>query len=361
MYFSGSHSNRSDAEIAVLARFDIVAVNKEEMPANSSCANSSASWHAHCGQELHQVETLRRVKAMNSAVFTMAYMNSMMNFGSQAIAPKYTDELLVGNGSGPFLFHGDAWRPGQGSDKNAVAAFNMSLPEARQIWLDDLQTFLDTGVVDGLFADKGNNWAGHGHCNGAKTGECWQLVSRNDTLCQNSCVIIGEAAAMAYNKGKIALFSEAEAMLRARGGVLALKNDTDPLFQSKAVYMRLVRPTRQTIEAFMDLEGKVDTLIAWALPANSPHAKNQQNWHNTLAAFLIAAWDGMFLEASPCCGTSATDAWTPEYGFKLGPPLAKAVLQANGTYHRKFASGTTVDFDTLTGVGTVSWASHSLE
>ena len=111
----------------------------------------------------------------------------------------------------------------------------------------------------------------------------------------------------------------------------------------------------------MDLEGKVDTLIAWALPANSPHAKNQQNWHNTLAAFLIAAWDGMFLEASPCCGTSATDAWTPEYGFKLGPPLAKAVLQANGTYHRKFASGTTVDFDTLTGVGTVSWASHFLQ
>jgi hypothetical protein len=80
----------------------------------------------------------------------------------------------------------------------------------------------------------------------------------------------------------------------------------------------------------MALEGKLDTLIAWALPSNSPRARNPQNWHNTLAAFLVAAWDGMFLMASPCCGTSAEDAWTEEYAYALGPPLGRAMMQANG-------------------------------
>jgi hypothetical protein len=152
MYFSGSHTNRSDAEIEVLARFDIVAVNKEEMPANASCINasSSTSWQQqqqqqqrastppHCGQELRQIETLRRVKARNPSVFTMAYMNTMMNFASQAIAPRYSDDLLISDvnssSSGrPFMFHGDGWRPGQGADVNAVAAFNLALPAAREI------------------------------------------------------------------------------------------------------------------------------------------------------------------------------------------------------------------------------------
>ena len=45
------------------------------------------------------------------------------------------------------------------------------------------------------------------------------------------------------------------------------------------------------------------------------------------------------------------------YGYRLGPPLGKAVLLTNGTYHREFESGTVVNFDTLTGLGAVSWAS----
>eukprot|EP01046_Picozoa_sp_COSAG06_P054019 COSAG06_NODE_9496_length_1886_cov_12.341914_1_plen_343_part_00 len=263
MYFSGVHGNRSEEEIAVLARFDIVAVNKEEGARLSSS-----------DQELRQIETLRRVKALKPSVFTIAYMNSMMNFRSQAIAPKYTSDLLVRNVSGDVaLFHGDGWRPGDGPTTNADAAFNLSLPAARQIWLDDLQrTFLDSGVVDGLFADKGNNWAGNGHCNGLTTNPCWALRDRNDTLCQNTCAVIGEEQAAAYNQGKVALFAAAEAMLRARGGLLALKNDTDPLYNAKAQYKRIVRPTRESIEDFIALEGQLDTVIAWALPGNSPHA-----------------------------------------------------------------------------------------
>eukprot|EP01043_Picozoa_sp_COSAG02_P124863 COSAG02_NODE_61951_length_267_cov_0.619048_1_plen_88_part_11 len=87
MYFSGVHDDRSDEEIAVLARFDVVAVNKME---GVSKVNSTGG-----GQELCQIETLRRVKALKSSVFTIAYMNSMMNFKSQAIAPEYTADLLV--------------------------------------------------------------------------------------------------------------------------------------------------------------------------------------------------------------------------------------------------------------------------
>ena len=232
------------------------------------------------------------------------------------------------------------------------------LAAARQIWLGDLQTFLDSGVVDGLFADKGNAWPGHGHCNGPKSGSCWKLIGRNDTLCQNSCVIIGEAEAAAYTSGKRSMLAAAEAKLRSRGGLLALKNDTDPLYASHAVYKRLVDPSRSTIEEFIALQSRLDTLIAWALPGNSPRARNQTRWHNTLSAFLIAAWDGMFLMASPCCGTSATDAWTDVYGYPLGSPLGKAKLGDDGVFRREFASGTRVVFDTNSDTGSVEWASE---
>eukprot|EP01043_Picozoa_sp_COSAG02_P006739 COSAG02_NODE_195_length_29750_cov_79.793329_1_plen_339_part_00 len=336
-----------------MARFDVVAVNKME---GVSEVNSTG------GQEQRQIETLRRVKALKPSVFTIAYMNSMMNFDSQSIAPEFTDDLLVRNASGDVaLFHGDGWRATDGPTVNVQTAFNLSVPAARQIWLDDLQhTFLDSGVVDGIFADKGNNWAGNGHCNGPRTDSCWQMVNRNDTLCQNTCVAIDEEQAAAYNRGKIALFEAAETTLRARGGLLALKNDTDPLYSARAQYKRIVRPTRESVEEFIALEGQLDTVIAWALPGNSPKSHNQTNWHNTIAAFLIAVWDGMFLMASPCCGTNATAAWTDEYSRPLGPPLAKATLLPNGTFYREFASGTKVYFDTLIGEGTIAWASTQI-
>eukprot|EP01046_Picozoa_sp_COSAG06_P035240 COSAG06_NODE_3769_length_4925_cov_76.558433_3_plen_72_part_00 len=60
---------------------------------------------------------------------------------------------------------------------------------------------------------------------------------------------------------------------------------------------------------------------------------------------------------SQLVGTNATAAWSDEYSRPLGPPLAKATLLANGTFFREFASGTKVHFDTLTDVGSVSWAS----
>ena len=63
MYMSGSHELRSDAEIEVLARFDIVCVNKMEGLAEANCTRA---------QEQCQIETLRRVKSANPAVFTMS-------------------------------------------------------------------------------------------------------------------------------------------------------------------------------------------------------------------------------------------------------------------------------------------------
>ena len=63
MYMSGSREKRSDAEIEVLARFDIVCVNKMEGLAEASCKGA---------QEQCQIETLRRVKSANPAVFTMS-------------------------------------------------------------------------------------------------------------------------------------------------------------------------------------------------------------------------------------------------------------------------------------------------
>ena len=56
-------------------------------------------------------------------------MNTMMNFETQAMAPRFTSSLLVPNASSGAVaqFHGDGWRPADGAAHGAVAAFNLSV------------------------------------------------------------------------------------------------------------------------------------------------------------------------------------------------------------------------------------------
>ena len=112
--------------------------------------------------------------------------------------------------------------------------------------------FLDSGVVDGLFADKGNAWPAHGHCNGPKNGSCWKLIGRNDTLCQNSCVIIGEAEAVRLS---------AKAFLKeAHGSVWETVTGKEPLTTEKRVMLRLaatfgIQKAKEVVDTAYDLCG----------------------------------------------------------------------------------------------------------
>ena len=49
----------------------------------------------------------------------------------------------------------------------------------------------------------------------------------------------------------------------------------------------------------------------------------------------------------------------PEFGYKLGPPVADAVVDSNGVYTRTFGSGTVAVYNPKTGLGKITWASKS--
>lgn len=64
--------------------------------------------------------------------------------------------------------------------------------------------------------------------------------------------------------------------------------------------------------------------------------------------FLLAVEEGAFLG---CNG------WVKEFGYPLGKPLGKAVVnEQEGTMSRKFASGTSVMWNLVANTGRISWS-----
>jgi hypothetical protein len=94
-YFGGSGAtgggggrqsyHRSDAEIAELAKQRVVVIEKWEGPCWDEClANSSrtppVACNPACGEEAYQLDTLRRVKAVNPNVSGVFYLNTLYDF-----------------------------------------------------------------------------------------------------------------------------------------------------------------------------------------------------------------------------------------------------------------------------------------
>ena len=88
-YFGGSggtggksRSRRTDAEIAALAQQRVVVIEKWEGPCWDECLSNSShtppiACSSSCGEEAYQLDTIRRIKAVNPNVSTVFYLNSM--------------------------------------------------------------------------------------------------------------------------------------------------------------------------------------------------------------------------------------------------------------------------------------------
>ena len=76
-----------------------------------------------------------------------------------------------------------------------------------------------------------------------------------------------------------------------------------------------------------------------------------------LAAFLIGAGEYSYFGCGPWYSpaTSVATQWKASYDKPLGAPIGLAVNNG-GIYTRKFASGTSVQFDTKTNKGHITWA-----
>jgi len=348
VYISGMKHRRDEEEFGYLAKYRIVITTKRETDGTEVNCTTPGCEH----QERIQAATLAGVKAVNPNVFTGAYINSMLDFGLCSMAARYAADpaLLVTNTSSglPAAFTGDRERPST-KNKSEVAAYDVSTAAGRAPWLDTVSWLVHTGAVDSIFADKNSVFAGQGVCNRPATPDCAAHVDAPTFLCQNVCVDLGTAGATAYNRGKTALFAAAEALLPSK--TIWLHKETALFYNGTTLYVPF-RPTPKLMDYFIGLEGQYETVMAWVDDPGCP--PNSAELNNTLAAFLIVAWKGMFLECTPYGGGSGKEAWRPEYERALGAPLGPA--NRTGHVHtREFASGTTVSWDIRTQEGRINW------
>eukprot|EP01051_Picozoa_sp_SAG22_P020136 SAG22_NODE_3949_length_1454_cov_1.016236_3_plen_147_part_00 len=92
-----------------------------------------------------------------------------------------------------------------------------------------------------------------------------------------------------------------------------------------------------------------------------PHGLEGYGCNNSLAAVMVVMREGVYIGAGNWRGTDILNRLIPEFHYPLGAPIGLATLDTqSGTYSRSFASGTSVTYNPMTGLGEVKWAHKQL-
>lgn len=351
----GGIRDRPAHDIASLVKFSVVVVDPIEGPQCESpyhaCCNASAS---ACAVENNFVATLKRVKALDSSVTTMAYINSILMMPYFALSRKmYADGsalLLRDSKSDLMSFSGDG---GSGFFCEDFPTYDLTQAAARAAILADFVEMQSSGAVDGVYLDKSATWPGFGDSPGAQGP---------NTLCQHECFTMTPNQTSAYIAGRLDLFKGFDTACGASGicsmdarivnvpQVASMTNDYIP--RSIHVFRAAVRTSvevypNQTITFVRGLQGKTEHVL----------------WYGTcqtateVAFFLVMAWPGCY------CMTFSNDDTAEQlweagwhYSTKLGEPTGPATLVNDKTWVRAFGGGAQARYDLLTGVGKVTWS-----
>ena len=122
-----------------------------------------------------------------------------------------------------------------------------------------------------------------------------------------------------------------------------------------AVQMERFEANHGSIKVLQGYARKGIVVQAHAGSDKEPGIYCRDNITDVLAAFLIGAGEysyfgcavGWYIEPDWIV-------WHPEYDRPLGAPDGEAVFE-DGVYHRTFASGTKVTFDTTDNTGFIAW------
>jgi hypothetical protein len=206
-YFGGSGATgggsyrRSDADIAELAKQRVVVIEKWEGPCWDEClANSSrtppVACSAACSEETYQLDTLRRVKALNPNVSGVFYLNTLYDFPYYNLTATFAAaDLHVRD------VHGNVVGMQNDNGMLHIPVFDFSQPAAVELFLNFHRQLIASGLVDGTFPDKPNERAFQ-----TENGTWWLCENPNGPAPKHSwaaaCGELREEKALAYNAGK---------------------------------------------------------------------------------------------------------------------------------------------------------------
>ena len=366
----GGIRQRPQGDVQSLAKFRVVVVDPSEGPLCTApchaCCNASA---AACAVENNFIRTLKSVKAIDSSVITMAYINSILMMPYFSLSQDFyanASALLLRDSQARIVtFHGD--NPEQPDPFCAAfPTYDWSQAAARAAVLADFARMAASGAVDGVYLDKSSIWPGYGDSDNPDP-------QGKDTLCQHDCYTLAPTQTSDYVAGRLALFrafdgacaeiSASQTKLTPTGGICSVDARTaqPPISQMLGGYM----PSSMHIFRAVARKSYDNATITYVrgLENRTKHLL----WYGTcqteteVAFFLVMAWEGCY------CMTFSNDATAEQqwasgwhYASRLGAPSGPATFVNGKTWVRDFAYGAQARYDIRTGNGKVTW-SHSNE
>ena len=322
----------SAAALARLRAFPLITMDKWQGLANSSDGRPG---------ELRALDAARAIRAaVGAAPALFFYQNSMIDWPMYSTHAALTADpaLRLHNASGGEALYLGNW------------LFNVTTPAGRAVpaGLCAALAGADAGATyDGCFLDRGNVLGQFG-----------------------PEALFTPAQTAAMNAGHDALLTGLIADL-ASASKLALLNNNGNFS---------LAPAARMIEDFAATEGCITTLQELAgrglrVEAHAGYFADGSDAFcaappiNSLAAFLIGAGEGAYFACAPGWTTdprwpAVADPWLdplPQYSRPLGAPLGSATRTPRGIWTRRFASGTNVSFNPLTGNGRIAWGSGAVD
>lgn len=375
-YFGGTTAPRPPANYRMLSRMRIVMVEKWEGACWADCLKNSTATpplpcSSSCEVERDMLETLTKVKALNPAVSTVMYWNTLLAFPFyEAIGRmRASDALLMdANTKQPVMLRNDNGMPGIG-----VPDFGQAV--GRQLWQAAVKGWVSTGKVDGIFGDKWNVYATPNASN-TTSGK-----AHGWAVCNHWCGGITQDQALAFNEGKRFVLNDTAAFLGEppctnpswdTSDTLTSRSALCSLCSSlcapsslccagpEAVFFSatddLVKHNRNPSEMIASVQRQLATTkYAWVYgardqqPDHDPANTTSACPPRMVALFLLAVEEGAFLG---CQG------WTEDFARPLGKPLSAATT-VGAKMSRRFASGTWVEWDLEANTGVVHWANRA--
>jgi hypothetical protein len=355
MGIHGGIAHRPSSDFAALAKYSVVVVDPIEGPPCTSPYHGDCSANASaCAVENNLVRTLKSVKAVDSTVITMAYLNSILMMPYFRLSEKMyanASELLLRDKTGKLMtFAGDG---GSGFFCEQFPTYDLTQAAAAAAILADFAEMQASGAVDGVYLDKSATWPGFGD----------NTAQGSNTICQHDCYTMTPAQTAAYIAGRLELFRGFDKACGTSGlcsvdyrvampapyGAAAITHSYIPrsmhIFRHDAVQGLEVFPN-ETITFVRSMEGQTQRLL----------------WYGTcqtqdqVAFFLVMAWQGCYCMTFSNEDTAA-ELWAHgyHYGTKLGAPKGAATLVNGKTWVRSFAGGAQARYDLNTNVGKVIW------
>jgi hypothetical protein len=366
---SNSTGRWSAAQLQQLAKYAMVTVEKWQnivniVPATTlvpayntpgglySCQNGSDLSRCGCCQEDEMVASLAGLKRVNPKVVTIAYLHSdiMHSWYRAAGRLAQAPECWLRDQAGEIVhsIHGNG---GGNSGKASWMIYDHTQPKCSSLWADSCLELTRTGVFDACFVDG---------CSDKPPS------------------ILSPSQAAAFVRGKQKMLTELQGNV---SGPLICGSTGDVQLDMRAVQAEGwgVAPHGSTMFATREIPNLMSAMRAGILFQAHGRAvcEHEADPHHPavqteLAAFLI----GMDSQAYFVCGSwelcsadpplrpercapnpnSTSIPWLPVYDLPLGAPVANAT-KTGGVWHRQFASGTTVTFDTKHEKGRIFWGS----